>query len=182
MLTGAVAGSVGAMSKAFTRESDDLPEPPVSRRAAPALPPGVKNYLTPAGAQRLREELERLVQAERPQAAAALDAPDGRQRLQVLDQRIAQLRESLESAEIVPPPAGPVDRVRFGATVTVCDRTGVESRYRLVGVDETDIDRGWVSWRSPIARALLNARPGQRVQFCFPSGEEELEIMGIAYE
>jgi transcription elongation factor GreB len=58
----------------------------------------------------------------------------------------------------------------------------VESTYRIVGVDETDIDRNWVSWLSPIAKALLNARVGQRVRFKFPSGEAELEIIRVAYE
>jgi transcription elongation factor GreB len=57
-----------------------------------------------------------------------------------------------------------------------------ETRYRIVGLDETDTDRGWVSWLSPIARSLLNARLGERVRFKFPSGEEELEIVCIEYE
>lgn len=62
------------------------------------------------------------------------------------------------------------------------ERNGCESHYRIVGVDEADIDRNWVNWLSPIAKALLNARLGQRVRFKFPSGEEELEIVGITYE
>ncbi|MCX7825223.1 MAG: GreA/GreB family elongation factor [Verrucomicrobiae bacterium] len=87
----------------------------------------------------------------------------------------------LESVVVAQPPAER-DRVQFGATVTVRDRSGQETRYRIVGVDETDIDRGWVSWLSPVAKALLNARLGERVRFKFPSGEEELEVVGIAYE
>ena len=67
-------------------------------------------------------------------------------------------------------------------SVLVRSSSGEESRYRIVGVDETDIDRGWVSWVSPIARALVNAQVGQRVRFKFPSGEEELEIVEIAFE
>ncbi|HEY6166726.1 MAG TPA: GreA/GreB family elongation factor [Verrucomicrobiae bacterium] len=118
---------------------------------------------------------------DRPQAMAFSETPDPR-RLQTVDERIAQIEESLATAEIVTPPGGPVEQVRFGATVTVRDRAGSESQYRIVGIDETDIDRGWVSWRSPIARALLNARIGQRVRFRFPSGEEDLEVVGIAYE
>jgi|ERR1051325_3837908 transcription elongation factor GreB len=169
------------MSKAFTRELDDAPERPVARRMPPALPSGAKNYLTPDGARRLREERERLVHVDRPQAMAFSETPDPR-RLQTVDERIAQIEESLATAEIVTPPGGPVEQVRFGATVTVRDRAGSESQYRIVGIDETDIDRGWVSWRSPIARALLNARIGQRVRFRFPSGEEDLEVVGIAYE
>ena len=66
--------------------------------------------------------------------------------------------------------------------MTVRDGGGVETRYRIVGVDETDLDRDWVSWVSPIARALLNARLGQRVRLKFPGGEQGVEIVGIAYE
>ena len=83
---------------------------------------------------------------------------------------------------VVPPPAESEDRVRFGATVTVRDRSGGETRYRIVGMDEVDVDRDWVSWLSPVAKALLNSKPGQRVRFKVPTGEEELEIMAIAYE
>ena len=169
------------MSKAFTRESDEVPEQPILLRL-PTLPPGTKNYLTPDGARRLREELDRLMQVERPQATAAAEGSDARGSLPSLDQRILHLQESLHTAVVVPPPAPPHEQVRFGATVTVRERGGEESRYRLVGVDETDIDRGWVSWLSPIARALLNARLGQRVRFKSPAGERELEITGIAYE
>ena len=83
---------------------------------------------------------------------------------------------------MVAPPITPEAGVRFGASVTVRDRSGVESRYRIVGVDETDIDRGWVSWLSPIAKALLNARVGDHVRFELPSGKEELEILSISYD
>ena len=61
------------------------------------------------------------------------------------------------------------------------DAAGEESTYRIVGVDEADVDRDWVSWVSPIARALLNARLGQRVRFRFPAGEDELEVVRIEY-
>ncbi len=170
------------MSKAFTRESDDLPEPTITRPLTPSLPDGVKNYFTPDGARRLRAELDRLTQEERPRAAAIPDPLDAKRQLQVLDQRILHLQQSLRSAEVVPAPAGPVDQVRFGATVTVREREGGEACYRIVGMDETDLDRGWVSWRSPIARALLNRRPGDRIRFQLPSGEEELEILSVHYE
>ena len=170
------------MSKAFTRESDDLVDLPVRPRPASPLPPGAKNYFTPAGERRLREELNGLLQVERPRLASNGSDDDGKRQLQSLDQRIYQLQESFRSAVVVPPPAGPQDAVLFGATVTVRGRVGYESRYQIVGVDETDIDQGWVSWLSPIAKALLNARTGQRVRFKFPSGEDELEIVSVTYE
>lgn len=174
--------ALGVMSKAFTRESDDFSDRPVIARRASLLPPGAKNYLTPDGAQRLREELDRLIREERPRFATAPDDIDARRKLQELDQRIDHLQQSLQSAVVVTSPATPEDGIRFGATVTVRQSSGSESRYRIVGVDETDIDRGWVSWLSPIAKALLNARLGQRIRFTFPSGEEELEITGVTYE
>ena len=170
------------MSKAFTRESDDLPDAPVVARQWSPLPPGAKNYLTPDGARRLRDELDRLVQVERPRQVASPDNPEAKRQLQVLDQRIYYLQRSLQSAVVVPPPIMPEAGVRFGASVTVRDRSGGESRYRIVGVEETDSDRGWVSWISPIGKALLNARLGEHVRFELPSGQEELEILSIAYE
>lgn len=170
------------MSKAFTRESDDVPDRPVLPQPVSPLPPGAKNYLTPAGARRLREELERLVEVERPRLASSAEGSEAKRQIQALDQRIRHLQQSLQSAVVVEPPAEPEDRVRFGATVTVRDGGGHEEVYRIVGADETDIDRGWVSWVSPIAKALLNARVGERVRFKFPSGEDELEIVGVRYE
>ena len=167
------------MSKAFTRE-DDLPDPTPTRRSPSPLPPGGKNYLTPDGARRLRAELDRLVEVERPQAAAT--SGDAREKLRALDERIQHLRQSLQTAFVVDPPVTAEDRVRFGATVTVREPDGEESRYRIVGLDEADADRDWVSWLSPIAKALLNARAGERVRLRLPRGERELEIIGIVYE
>ena len=150
------------MSKAFLRESDSPALPELPPLVSP-LPPGAKNYLTPDGADRLRSEVARLVDAERPKLVAArAEDEDAKQRLQVLDQRLRYLQESLRSAVMVTAPKDEPDIVRFGATVLVRDGQG-ETRYRIVGVDETDPERGWVSWLSPLARALMNARPGQRV-------------------
>ena len=136
-----------------------------------------------AGSNQLHLELAHLQETLRPALVAATQG-DGsvREELQLLDQRIAYLEQSLRTAEIVPPPENADDRVRFGATVTVRDGNGEENRYRIVGVDETAPDQNWVSWQSPIARALLNASIGQRVPFKFPSGQTELEIVGITYE
>jgi transcription elongation factor GreB len=170
------------MSKAFTREENEGPDIPDLPALTSALAPGAKNYITPAGAQRLRVELQQLLEITRPALANSPDDPDAKRQLARLDQRITQLEESLQSAEIVAPTNGPADVVRFGATVTVRESDGNEASYRIVGVDETDIDRGWVSWLSPIAKALLNSKRGQRVRFKVPSGEETLEIVDIRYE
>jgi len=171
------------MSKAFTRETDNSPEESLDRPLPSAhLPPGTANYLTAAGAQRLQAMLDDLVQTRRPRITSTADGPDRQRQLQSLDRQIQHLRDSLETAVIIAPPSTPWEQVQFGATVTVRNRQQEETRYRLVGVDETDVDRGWVSWLSPIARALTKARLGQRVRFKFPSGEEHLEIVRIEYE
>ena len=169
------------MSKAFTRESDDLPERPVLASPAPRLPPGTKNYLTFNGEKLLREELDRLVQIERPHLTTCATA-DAKHQLQRLDQRIAHLRQSLQSAVVVPPPAASDGQVHFGATVRLRERSGLESRYRIVGIDEVNLDLNWVSWQSPIARALLKARVGERVSVRLPGGEEQFEILEMTYE
>jgi len=168
------------VSKAFTRE-DDLPEPPVVSRRASPLPPGTQNLMTSDGAQRLRAELARL-QAEREQLLATTGDPDQPQKLLVLEQRALLVDDSLRSASVVNPPVTPDDRVRFGAVVTVREAGVIETRYRIVGVDEVDFDRGWISWLSPIAKALLNKRVGQRVRLRTPGGERELEVVRVGHE
>ena len=167
------------MSKAFTRE-DDLPDPGLPFRIVSPLPPGASNYVTPDGAERLRAELNRLLEVERPRAAALGD-PSAREQLATVEQRIRHLQHSLQSAVVVSPPLDQPQQVRFGATVTVRHPAGEESTYRIVGIDEADPDRGWVSWISPIARALLNAQRGQKVRLKLPSKEEQLEVVHIDY-
>ncbi|MBP6506651.1 MAG: GreA/GreB family elongation factor [Opitutaceae bacterium] len=169
------------MSKAFTKE-DDTGDEPVLPRPVSLLPPGAKNYLTAGGAQQLRSELTRLMEDVRPPLLARPDDKEAKRELQILDQRLLYLQESLRTAEIIPPAPPPHQVVRFGATVTVREPGGAQSVYRIVGVDETDFERGWVSWLSPLARALLNAQLGQRVSFKTPRGLSELEIIGIGYE
>ena len=170
------------MSKAFTHEENEGPDIPDLPPLSSALAPGARNYITAAGAQKLRDELQRAVEVTRPSLASSSDDPDAKRQLARLGQRIMQLEESLQSAEIVVPPDGPAEVVRFGSTVTVRESDGREATYRIVGVDEVDPDRGWVSWLSPIAKTLLNRKRGERIRFKFPSGEETLEILEIRYE
>jgi len=167
------------VSKAFTRETDDERQPVPQHR--PRLPSGVKNYLTPDGERRLRAQLEQLTLAERPRLAALAEDSDAKSRLAALDQRIAKLQRGLADALVTPPPPKPWDTVRFGAFVTVRDQRGAVETYRIVGIEELDLNQGWVSFLSPLAKALLNARLGQRVRFRSPSGEAELEITAIDY-
>lgn len=164
------------MSKAFTRESDEEHDEPPSRPLGVELPPGVRNYMTPEGAARLHEEIERLTNVERP--AAAGDARAVRE----IDRRLAFLGRRLEALEVIDPASQPPDRVRFGATVVVRGEDGAERRYRLVGIDEAEPARGEVSWRSPIAAALLGAQVGDVVTLRSPRGDEELEVVALRYE
>lgn len=169
------------MSKAFTRESDDAPEIPLRPRRVSPLPPGTKNYLTASGAVRLREELSVLL--PKREKLTELPATDEvKTQLASIHERIEQIQQTLASAIVVEPPPMPHDQVRFGATVIVRHKSDEESSYRIVGVDETDIDRDWISWLSPLAKALLNARLGQVVRIKLPGGEDALTILSIRYE
>jgi transcription elongation factor GreB len=179
------------MSKAFVKESDSDDE--LEQEVAPALPPSGKNYITPAGYARLEAELRRLVEIERPEVvktvawAASLgdrsenaDYIYGKRRLREIDRRVRFLIKRLEGAEIVHASGRETDQVFFGATVRVKSATG-EKTVTIVGVDEVDPAHGRVSWVSPIAKALLKAREGERVTLRTPAGEEKLEILEVTY-
>jgi transcription elongation factor GreB len=182
------------MSKAFTRESeaDDEDESP----AAPAaLPPGVKNYITPTGFARLRAELMNLLDVERPKvvdivswAAKNGDRSEngdylyGKKRLREIDRRIYFLTKRLELAEVVDPSVHfGRDQVFFGATVTYVDDQGVQTTITIKGVDEFDSTLGEVSWIAPAARALLKAKVGDEVNLVTPGGQHRLEVMAVTY-
>jgi transcription elongation factor GreB len=170
------------MSRAFVKEDNDVPEKPAAPRLPPPLPPGAKNLLTPEGERRLRAELAKFA-AERSQLASRANDDDAtRQKQASLVARFDYVQQCLHAAEVVRPPAKPWDRVKFGATVTVRERSDEQVRYRIVGFHEADMEPDWISFRSPLARALLDAEVGQRVRFKVPSGEEELEVLAVTYE
>jgi transcription elongation factor GreB len=179
---GAKRGDSSAVSKAFTREENQGPDLPDPLPMSSVLPAGAKNYITPAGADRLREELERLAQRDRPRLAGERNDPEAKRQLARIDQRIFQIEQSLETAEVVSNPKGPPETVTFGATVRLREQDGQEVVYRIVGVDEVDIEQGWISWLSPIARALMNGKSGQHVSFKSPAGDQDLEILSVSYE
>ena len=184
------------MSKAFTKESDsaDNSEADDSAPQQSALPVGLKNYITPGGALRLKTELRQLLYEARPEvvrtvqwAASNGDRSEngdyiyGKRRLREIDRRIRFLQKRLETVEVVDPMTQKSDRVLFGATVTLQDESGTEKRYSIVGIDETDVKQGRISWISPLAKAILNSRTGDVVTLRTPRGEEELEILGIEF-
>jgi len=168
------------MSTAFLRESD-LEEKPVQVKRVSPLPPGAKNLMTLGGRDRLRQELLRLVEIERPKLAAGKE--EAKPQLDALDDQIRYLQQSLQSAEVVepPPPGEERTRIRFGAQVSLRDKKGVIAQYRLVGVDETDAERGRISFISPLARALTKARIGQKVELKTRTGSNQLEVTAIDY-
>jgi len=181
------------MSKAFVKEdaddAEELPDEPAS------LPAGTKNYITPAGFRRLKDELRHLQQTERPRivdivswAAGNGDRSEngdyiyGKQRLREIDRRMRFLAKRLEVAEMVDPARQTqLDRVFFGATVTYANARDEEKTITIVGVDEVDADHGRVSWISPIARALLKAQEGDIVELRTPTGVEPIEVVAIRY-
>ncbi len=181
------------MSKAFTKENDnegeDEPEAPDS------LPVGLKNYITPRGLGRLKEELQHLWTVERPKVVEVVswaagngdrsengDYIYGKKRLREIDRRVRFLRKRLEIAHVVDPALQTKhDQVFFGATVTYADEKDVERTVRIVGVDETRGEAGVVSWISPIARALLKTRVGDTAEVRTPNGPEPIEIVKISY-
>ena len=183
------------MSKAFTRESDAPADDEDEDPSAPPLPAGTRNYMTPAGYRRLREELMRLLDVERPQVVEAVswaakngdrsengDYLYGKKRLREIDRRIRFLTKRLEIAEVTDPSVHHgSDQVFFGATVTYADDLGDERSVTIMGIDEADSASGQVSWIAPVSRALLKAREGDVVRLPTPAGVRELEILKVSY-
>ena len=182
------------MSKAFTKENPDAPDDDEDI-VLPALPAGTKNYMTPGGHGRLKAELEHLITVDRPEvtrvvswAASNGDRSEngdylyGKKRLREIDRRMRYLVQRLDAAEVIDPTTRDTDQVFFGATVSVVNQRSEEKTISIVGLDEVDPQRGYVSWVSPIARALTKGREGETVMLPTPAGIEELEILAVVYK
>ncbi|HVK95413.1 MAG TPA: transcription elongation factor GreB [Noviherbaspirillum sp.] len=180
------------MSKAFVKESEDDDELDAT---TPAIPAGTKNYMTPEGHRRMKEELLRLIDVERPEvvrvvswAASNGDRSEngdyiyGKRRLREIDRRIRFLTKRLDLAEIVDPSVHHgSDQIFFGATVTYENKAREEVVVTIVGIDELDPLNGKISWISPVARALTKAREGDEVVLKTPSGVDTLTILAVSY-
>ena len=180
------------MNKAFVKESDGDDD---DDGGLPPIPPGAKNYITPQGYQRIREELLQLIDTERPEvvkvvhwAASNGDRSEngdyiyGKRRLREIDRRIRFLTKRLDLAEVVDPSIHyGSDQVFFGATVTYLNGTGSEQSITIVGIDELDPLKGKISWVSPVARALTKSREGDVITLTTPAGIDELEILSVTY-
>lgn len=183
------------MNKAFTKESDADPADDADDIALPALPAGSKNYMTPQGYARLRDELLELMDVERPKVVEAVhwaakngdrsengDYLYGKKRLREIDRRVRFLTKRLEIAEITDPSVHyGNDQVFFGATVRYADEAGEERSVTILGIDEAQSAQGEVSWISPIARALLKSREGDVVKLLTPGGVQEVEVISVRY-
>ena len=180
------------MSKAFTKETGTEAD---VEDEIPALPAGVKNYITPEGFRRLQDEFAQLQKIERPKivetvawAAGNGDRSEngdyiyGKRRLREIDRRMRFLRKRMEIAEIVDPARQTNrERVFFGATVTYLNERDEEKTVRIVGIDETRSEVSEISWISPVAKALLKAAEGDSVEVRTPKGIERIEILKISY-
>ena len=184
------------MSKAFTRENDAAATGDEDDDASlPPLPAGARNYMTPAGWARLRDELRTLLDEERPKVVETVswaakngdrsengDYLYGKKRLREIDRRIRFLTRRLDIAEVVDPAVHHgSEQVYFGATVTYANARGDERTVTIKGIDEADSLAGEVSWISPIARALLKAREGDQVTLMTPTGPQPLEVIEVRY-
>jgi transcription elongation factor GreB len=176
------------MRKGFTRKPQA--DEPATR---------VRNYITPGGLQRLKEEFRFLLTRERPAVTEVVawaasngdrsenaDYQYGKRRLRQIDGRIRFLTKRIEAAEVVDPErpkTGQVaTRVFFGATVRYANAVGTERVVSIVGTDEVDLNRSHVSWASPLARALMKSAAGDRVVLHAPSGTEYLTVLEVCYE
>ena len=153
------------------------------------------NYITPAGFARMRDELAHLWRVERPPVVATVawaagngdrsengDYIYGKQKLRQIDRRIRHLSKRLDSAVVVDNAGKGHERVYFGATVTFAHENGDERTVTIVGVDELDAGDTRISWRSPMATAMLKARVGDVVTLRTPRGPEPIEIIAIRYD
>jgi transcription elongation factor GreB len=177
------------MGKPLRKPADDTP--------ADRAP--VKNYITPSGLQRLRDEHKFLLTRERPAvtqvvawAAANGDRSEnadyqyGKRRLRQIDRRIRFLTKRIDAAHVVDPEAPrsgqAATQVFFGATVRYANAAGTERIVSIVGLDEVDLDRNYISWVSPLARALMKSREGDQVTLHAPGGTQQLEILEVRYD
>lgn len=182
------------MNKAFVKESTDENDDDLEA-AQPDVPAGAKNYITPAGYRRLRDELLHLIDDERPEvvklvswAASNGDRSEngdyiyGKRRLREIDRRIRFLTKRIDLAEVVQSSRQEnTDQVFFGATVEYATEDGEAHTVKIVGIDEVNLDEGHVSWISPVARALLKAKIGDQVTLHTPAGPQTIDVLDVIY-
>jgi transcription elongation factor GreB len=175
------------MRQGFTRRPKDEPATPG------------KNYITPAGLQRLKDEHRFLLTRERPAVTEVVawaasngdrsenaDYQYGKRRLRQIDSRIRFLAKRIEAAEVVDPEkprtGAAADKAYFGATVRYANDEGTEREVCIVGTDEVDLNRNHISWVSPLGRALMKSEAGDRVILQAPGGTTYLTVLDVSYQ
>jgi transcription elongation factor GreB len=184
------------MNKAFTKEDDYLEDEDFEDEKVVSPTLQGKNYITPAGLENLKSRYKQLKYGERPEVVKTVswaaengdrsenaDYQYGKRRLRAIDRELGFLGKRIRSAEAIDPAAvSKKDIVSFGATVTICNEDDEQKTYQIVGVDEAEITLGKISWQSPLASALMNAREGDTIQFRSPKGIQEIEIIKIQFK
>jgi len=187
------------MNKGFTRKPHNEEHGQAAGEPARAPLAGIKNYITPGGLQRLKDEHRFLLTRERPAVTQVVawaashgdrsenaDYQYNKRRLRQIDRRIRFLMKRIDAAEVVDPQAPRGGRaatqVFFGATVRYANAAGTERVVSIVGVDEVDLNRNQISWMSPLARAMMKSGTGDRVLLHAPGGTEQLQILEVRYE
>ena len=153
-----------------------------------------KNYITPAGFEKLRAEYVELLSVDRPKTVTVVtwaasngdlsenaDYQYGKRRLREIDRRLHFLKTKMQDAEVIDPTKITSEKVVFGATVTLENEAGEEVVYQIVGEDEIDIRSGRISWKSPIAKAILGKRADDDVRVSKPKGDETMTIIDVKY-
>ncbi|MCC6138192.1 MAG: transcription elongation factor GreB [Bdellovibrionaceae bacterium] len=156
---------------------------------------GAKNYITPPGFAKLKEEYNHLLTVDRPKVVATVswaasngdrsenaDYIYGKRRLREIDSRLHFLQTRIESAFVVDPLLLSGDKIVFGSTITMTDEEDKTFTYQIVGQDEFDIKSGKISWKSPVATALLGKKVGDEVKVAKPGGDEFLTIQKIEFK
>ncbi len=153
------------------------------------------NYITPKGLKTLRDEYQKLFHTDRPETVKAVawaaslgdrsenaDYIYNKKKLREIDRRLEFLIKRIDSAQVVDPKSAKTESVVFGATVTIADEDGVEKTYQIAGEDEIDLSCGIISWKSPMAKAMLGKKVGDEITIKKPKGDGWAEIVKIIYE
>ncbi|MES2801886.1 MAG: transcription elongation factor GreB [Bdellovibrionota bacterium] len=153
-----------------------------------------KNYITPQGFEKLKAEYHELISVERPKVVEVVawaasngdrsenaDYQYGKRRLRQIDGRLHFLQKRMEAAEVIDPKSLKSDKVVFGAMVTIENEDGLQHTYQIVGEDEIDIKQNKISWKSPVAKALLGKKLDDEVKIQKPAGDDTVVITGIVF-
>lgn len=166
------------MSRGFVKEDDQEEVPIVPQRAF--LPDGVPNFVTPAGLEQLLAEKQDLILEK--ETISTANENEKRIAVNFINAKLQLLESRINDARIIDPEKQPTDEVRFGATVTLnIPATGRKQIFQIVGVDEADIAKGKISFLSPLAKAMINKKTGEKITLKRDKGEAVFEVVKITY-